>query len=384
MRRCPRIFVVVEFFVPGFKAGGPLRSIANLIAALGRQFEFYVYTRDRDEDDHQPFSQVRRDCWQDFGAAKVFYASPRHVALVSIARAIKAVGPDAIYLNSAFAPMSRRVLGLRRLGVIRNPIVIAPRNELSPGALSLKWVKKRLFLLLAKRSRLYEGLLWQCSNEEEASQVRTVFPRAAVVIACDVAAPLPELGVVVEPKAVGSARLVYLSRISPKKNLLTALRALRGISGTVTFDIYGPIQDEEYWRRCVDVISSMPSNIAITYKGAIPPERVREQLRTYQFFILPTLGENFGHAIQEALSVGLPVLVGPETPWSVVAAAQAGWIVESDVAAWRAAIAEAVATNAESFRVMSVNARHVAEKHASETEAIRANEEMLNRVATVS
>src|SRR5207248_8809746 len=134
----PRIFIVDEFFVPGFKAGGPLRSIRNLTEALGDEFEFYVYARDRDEGDHHPFTTVLCDAWQDIGKAKVFYASPSRLSSASIARAIATIGPNVVYLNSAFAPMSLRVLTLRKLGIIKTPVIVAPRNELSPGALSIK------------------------------------------------------------------------------------------------------------------------------------------------------------------------------------------------------------------------------------------------------
>jgi glycosyltransferase involved in cell wall biosynthesis len=375
----PRIFVVLEYFVPAFKAGGPLRSIWNLVVALGDQFEFYVFTRDRDEGDEEPFPNVRCDCWQDVGKAKVFYASPSQLSTRSVARAIATVAPDAVYLNSAFAPMSLRVLTLRKLGIITEPSIVAPRNELSPGALSLKRTKKRCFLEVARATRLYERVIWQCSTDEEAAQVRAVFPEAQTTIACDVATPVSAARYgPATPKEPGSARLVYLSRISPKKNLLTALQAVQTSSGTVTFDIYGPVQDDRYWSDCLAVIASMPPNIVVNYRGPLSPETVPERLASYQFFVLPTLGENFGHAIHEALSAGLPVLIGCETPWTAVTTMNAGWIVEPDVTAWRAAIDEAIMTNADDFRTMVGNARTVAEMCGGFTEAIRANARLLN------
>ena len=379
----PRIFVALEYFVPGFKAGGPLRSIWNLVLALGDQFEFYVYTRDRDDGDDQAFASVTRDRWQDVGKARVFYASPARLSIASLARAIAGVAPDAIYLNSAFAPMTLRILMLRRLGIVRQPMIVAPRNELSPGALSLKGAKKRAFLSIGRATGLYDRLIWQCSNDAEAAQVRDVFTDARTVIACDVATAIPgEIASTEQAKEAGRARLVYLSRISPKKNLLTALQAVLTCTGAVTFDIYGPIQDEQYWNECLRLIQRMPSNVAVSYCGPLPPDQIPEKLASYHYFVLPTLGENFGHAIHEALSLGLPVLIGSETPWTAVTAMKAGWIVESDVDAWRKAIESAVQMDAVDFRAMAQNARHVALTGGGLAEAVQANVRLLTSAVT--
>jgi glycosyltransferase involved in cell wall biosynthesis len=370
------VFVALEYFVPGYKAGGPLRSIWNLVLALGDQFDFYVYTRDRDDGDDRPFVGVRRDAWQQVGKARVFYASPSRLSSLSLARAIADVRPHAIYLNSAFAPMTLRVLILRKLGIVQQPIVVAPRNELSPGALSLKAGKKHAFLSIGRRIALYRGLIWQCSNDAEATQVRDVFPAARTVIACDIAATIPEI-VVSKEKERGHARLVYLSRISPKKNLLTALHAVRTCTGTVTFDIYGPVQDEEYWNECLELMSAMPPHVTVKYCGPLEPQRIPDTLASYHYFVLPTLSENFGHAIHEALSLGLPVLIGSDTPWTGVGGMKAGWIVRSDVHAWAEAIEAAIQTDADEFRSMVKNARQVALTCGGVSHAVEANLRLL-------
>jgi glycosyltransferase involved in cell wall biosynthesis len=370
--------------VPAFKAGGPLRSIWNLVEALGDEFEFYVYTRDRDEGDIRPFANVQCDKWVDVGKAKVFYASPSKLSALSLGQAIGAVSPAVVYLNSAFAPMSLRVLMLRKLGIVCLPTIVAPRNELSPGALSVKSAKKRWFLRVARGTRLYNEVVWQCSNDEESEQVRRLFTGAATATACDVATPIVGIEPTQRPtKEQGVAKFVYLSRVSPKKNLLTALRALKICDGAVTFDIYGPIQDAEYWKECLAVIERMPSNVDVAYRGALPAERVRECLDKYHFFVLPTLGENFGHAIHEALSVDLPVVIGNGTPWAAVASTKAGWILDPDVAAWQRAMREAIMMASDDYRAMAARAGSVARECGGYAEAIRANARMLNAAAGV-
>jgi glycosyltransferase involved in cell wall biosynthesis len=38
-------------------------------------------------------------------------------------------------------------------------------------------------------------------------------------------------------------------------------------------------------------------------------------MKNYDLFFLPTLGENYGHVIFEALASGVPVLISDRTPW---------------------------------------------------------------------
>jgi glycosyltransferase involved in cell wall biosynthesis len=50
-----------------------------------------------------------------------------------------------------------------------------------------------------------------------------------------------------------------------------------------------------------------------------------EALQKAHFLVLPTHGENFGHAIFEALAMGRPVIISDETPWKNLYDRQLGW-----------------------------------------------------------
>jgi glycosyltransferase involved in cell wall biosynthesis len=45
----------------------------------------------------------------------------------------------------------------------------------------------------------------------------------------------------------------------------------------------------------------------------------------FDYFVLPTKGENFGHAIFEAMAVGCPVLISDQTPWTNLEQKNAGF-----------------------------------------------------------
>ena len=113
-----------------------------------------------------------------------------------------------------------------------------------------------------------------------------------------------------------TTKLVFLSRICPKKNLLFAIRALEDVRSSVEFYVYGPIEDRSYWDECVQTASSLPSSIKFIYMGPLSPNDVVSTLTNYDLFVFPTLGENYGHVIVEALSASLPILISNNTPWS--------------------------------------------------------------------
>jgi glycosyltransferase involved in cell wall biosynthesis len=114
------------------------------------------------------------------------------------------------------------------------------------------------------------------------------------------------------------------------KNLAGALRLLGALRGRVTFDIYGPLEDPAYWQECQDLISPLPPNINVKYCGTVPYPNVRNVLSGYDLFLLPTLGENFGHAISDALVAGCPVLISDQTPWRDLERLNVGWDLPLD------------------------------------------------------
>src|SRR5262245_30291030 len=284
-----RVLVFVEYYLPGFKGGGPLRSINGLVSGLGDEFDFRIVTRSHDDGEKRSFGGVRIDGWNRVGNAQVFYASRRNLTTTGFANRIRETSPDAIYLNGCFGPMAVRLLSARRLGMVpRLPILVAPRGEFSSGALRLKRFKKLLFLLFAKRMRLFDGILWQASSPLEAADIlNTVGSSARLKVAGDLFTQLSPRNESRPAKRSGSARFVFLSRIDRKKNLDFALRLLASLDGDVSFDIYGPITDATYWKECEEGIRRMPVSVRVAYHGAVPHHAVASVLASAHFFVLP-------------------------------------------------------------------------------------------------
>lgn len=360
----PRILTLVGHYPPAYKAGGPLRSVSNLVECLGDDLEFWVVTRDRDLGDAVPLPGIRAGVWTRSGRAMVYYAAAWGLSPAALQRLAREVMPNIVYLNSFFSTESITYLALRRLGLAPAvPVILALCGELSPGALALKWMKKRIFLVAARAVKLHEGIIFQASAELEKNEISAamlgnpsirVAPNlsqpvklagdANIRVAPDMPRPAVDRKVRDSTKRPGSARFVFLSRVSPKKNLRFALDLLRNAAGDVELDVFGPLESHAYWEGCQGIIRCLPPNVRVSYKGAVEHSRVAETLAGYDFLLFPTLSENFGHVIYEALGVGCPPVISDRTPWRGLVEKGVGWDIPlEEPTAWRQAIAECVA-----------------------------------------
>jgi glycosyltransferase involved in cell wall biosynthesis len=370
----PRILALADWYLPGSKAGGPVSSIANLIELVGDEFHFHVITRDRDLTDKVAYPDVPIDQWTPVGKASVLYTAD--LSFSNLRRRILDLRPNLIYLNSFFSPATRKVLLLRRFGLLPTAaIVLAPRGEFSPGALNLKRVRKWLYQRAAKRTGLYKDLTWQASSGLEKEHITAAgiaerLPnRGRLVVTPNVPSPhslQAPLALQRPEKRPGAVRLIFLSRISRKKNLHFALKSLAGVRGHVDLEIVGPVEDAGYWAACRQQIQALPKNILVTFTGPVRHEHVGRLFCRYHFLILPTLGENFGYVILEALAAGCPVLISDQTPWRNLRAAGVGWDLPlGKPALWLGALQECVAMDSSMHRNSSLQAYRLAERWIS-------------------
>jgi len=325
----------VGYYLPGYKSGGPIRTIANLVDRLGDEFQFKIVTADRDSGDEKPYRNIKVADWNSVGKAMVFYIPLKKRSLRCFRRLLCSTEYDILYLNSFFSPhFTIKLLLLRRLRLIPDrPLVIAPRGEFSPGALGLKSLKKRVYITAAKAFGLYKGAVWQASSEHEEADIRRWFGNDARVVIAPNLPPVISAAdgpVAVKEKTRGYLKIIFLSRISRKKNLDGALEMLKGLNGDVQFNIYGPMEDKVYWAECQKIISSLPENIEVQYCGSVEHNKVSTVMSEHDIFLFPTLGENFGHVILEALCAGCPILISDQTPWRDLEEKGVGWDLPLD------------------------------------------------------
>ena len=323
------VLICCDHYLPGYKAGGPITTLSNLVTAIRDRCRVFVLTSDRDYLDSQPYQGVDINGWTDFGDYMVRYLDRRSISIRGLVDIVSKVNPDSIYLNSLFSyDFSIRLLLARRLGMIKvMRWVLCPRGELNAAALRKDALKKHLFLSAGKLIGLHEQLTWQATNEHEFSRIRKVIGSNSKVFEVTNLSrfvdedKIPRLMV----KQAGYLHMVYVGRINPHKNLSLLLDAMVNLLGNIELKIYGPVDDKVYWAKCCHKITSLPNNVRVVYAGVHGRDTVIEAMRWSHLLVLPSRGENYGQVIYEALSVGTPVIVSDKTPWKGLAEKGVGW-----------------------------------------------------------
>lgn len=319
------------YYIPSIKGGGPIQSIKNLVDNLSDRIDFYIVANDRDLGDDKPFDNVEIDKWVHVGNSNVFYTDRTKLTWKKTKDIINSIDCSILYLNSFFDyKFSTVPIILRRLNKIQAKFVLAPRGQFSPGALGLKSGKKNLFICITKVLGLYNSITFHATAESEKRDIERIFgDELELIVANNLTANYEELTFDKELKKVeGELKIIFVSRVHPKKNLKKAIEFLKSIKGNVEFNIFGPIEDKVYWSECESTIHDFPLNIKVNYKGIIGHDEIINIFKRHHVFLFPTLGENFGHVISEALIGGCPVIISDQTPWRDLNQAGVGWDIE--------------------------------------------------------
>jgi glycosyltransferase involved in cell wall biosynthesis len=354
----PVILVLISSYLPGERAGGPVRTTSNMVEWLGDDFDFRILTSDRDLGDTIAYPEITYQSWQKVGKAHVRYLAPSDQSLWDLRQLLQLIPYDILYINGVFPALSLKVLLLHRLGLLpRRPVIVAPRGQWRPEALGLKPLKKRLFMTAARLIGLYHRLTWHASNEGEQQDIEREVG-SAQARGIQVISNLPLLvsansSTGNRSKAPGVGKLIFLSRMVDKKNFEYFLHQIMSLHGSIQLDVYGSLEDPVYWQKCKNLIMQLPDNIQVTYCGVVPFDRVLHVLSQYHLFVLPTLSENFGQVIIESLVAGCPVLISDRTPWQDLDAAGAGWVIPlENPVGWQAAIQQMVDMDQVTFAAM--------------------------------
>lgn len=362
-----RILILTGRYLPGFKDGGPVRSIVNLVDCFGDKFDIRIMCIDRDHGDTDSYPDILIYDWNDVRGAKVFYVPPQGFSLSLIKRLSDEA--DVVYCCGPYNDYAIKAMLLNRMGLIRCPFVVASMGSFSPEAYAIKGGKKRLFVAVMKLFGFFKKLTWSVTSEREEEELRTVIGKKAKTI---IAEDLPRKGIITHThvKEEKSLKVIFLSRISRKKNLLKAINALKTVSKElqVTFDIYGNMEDPEYYSECEAQLANLPGNVKWEYKGLADSEAVPGIWAEYDAFLFPTMGENYGHVIAEAMSGGCVPVISDQTPWMDLAENRCGYVIPlEDTEGFTKAVEELAFLKPDKMAEMAGNAQEYIRRHNEES-----------------
>lgn len=307
-----KVLIINPYYFPGYKSGGPQQTVMNIVEAYGNQFDFYILTLNHDLGETKKYDSIH-DGWNNVGNAHVKYLEEKDFNYKNIAKYSNHM--NIIYACGLFEKTTIQAMIANKKQLFNCPFFIAPMGVFSKGAFKQKKLKKMSFIYLCRILHLFKNITWSLTSELEVNDFKKVMGNKKYVIATDIPKKPIEKIVVKKKKNKGEIRIIFLSRICITKNLKQAIDIIYNLKGNIIFDIYGTIEDQNYWDSCKKKLEDFPSNIHWQYKGEINNNKVIDTFENYDLFLFPTYGENFGHVIYESFLGGCIPIISNTTPW---------------------------------------------------------------------
>jgi glycosyltransferase involved in cell wall biosynthesis len=354
-----RILVAAEWFPPAFRAGGPVRSVANLVEVLGETHEVFVVAGAYDLGLNTPL-EVPHNTWIEHPWGQVQYLTrDRWQSGLWHHLLVETLQPDVLYVNSLYARFFALMPVRTALKCPDMQVVLAPRGMLGAGSLAIKPVKKRIFLQVSRWLGWFDEVVWHATSEAERADIRAQFPEARVKVAPNLpTAPRA----IAEPRRSDRWTLVAVGRMHRIKNLAFGVKALAKalrnapLPRPIELLLIGPAEDADCLAEVLAAGAGVPG-LTIRHEGALPPDAVSKALSTAHFLLMPSRHENFGHAIVEAWAHGCPVLLSDRTPWKGLEAAGAGWDWPLEERVWEEGLAQVLALEEAAWNRLSEASR---------------------------
>lgn len=236
-------------------------------------------------------------------------------------------------------------------------LVVSPRGSLSAEALGRSRLTKRVVWWLAQRRVFEDAACIHATSVAEAEDVRRAGlkrPIAVIPNGVEFAAN----GLSRDPDDRGKTRVVYLGRLDPIKGLETLLRAWSSVQEKApTAELVIAGDGEPSYRGSLVELGRALGLRRVSYLGEVGGGAKETLLKEASLLALPSLSENFGMVVAEALAAGVPAVVSRGAPWEGLRERGCGWWVDHGVSAWAAALETAVGLPAQDLAAMGMRGR---------------------------
>lgn len=330
-----RLLHVVPTYLPARRYGGPIYAVHGLCRALAaRGHDVDVFTTNVDGDRE---SDVPLGVGVDLDGVHVRYFASNFRRLY-VSPAMRAAldasiaSYDAVHLHSVFLwPTYAAARAAAKQGV---PYIVSPRGMLVPELVARKSsVAKKLWIRAVERRTFANAASVHFTAQVELDDARRI------------GIPLPDPIVVPNgielPRADSIPRLpdtlLFLGRINWKKGLEFLLDAIKNVAGVKV--VIAGNDEEELTPKLRAQAERNGVADRVDFRGPVSGAAKEELLRTSTALVLPSLSENFGNVVLEAMAVEMPVIVTPEVGLAAdVESAGAGIVTSNAPDALAAAI----------------------------------------------
>lgn len=264
--------------------------------------------------------------------------------------------PEAavVHNHGLWIPTNRAAaLAARAAG---QPLVVSPKGMLSEWSLGESRLKKLVAWHLYQRRTLQTAAALQVTAGAEADDVRRLGLRQPVaVIPHGVDGPPP--GALCERSESRKRTALFLSRIHPKKGLPDLVAAWASVRPAGWRLVVAGPDDGGHRAEVERQVRAAGLDDVVSFPGPVNDEEKWALYGAADLFVLPTLSENFGIVVAEALAAGVPVLTTHEAPWRALVDHRCGWWVETGAESVAAALREATSAPPDALRAMGERGR---------------------------
>jgi glycosyltransferase involved in cell wall biosynthesis len=343
-----RVLLVVSSLAPSY--GGPAVSVPRLAGELAA-------------------SGVQLSLWAPDGSAPRLAATAEAAGYAVLAGPLAAAAGqplDLIHDNGLWWRHNHELAALAQRR--RIPRLVSCRGMLLPWCLRHRGWRKCVAWHLYQRRDLRRAAALHVTCAAEAAAAAALLPEARCSLipngvdlpAAAVAGPLLPAPAARAGSDAGGV-VLFLGRLCPVKGIDLLLQAWSHLQPSGwSLRIAGP--DEGGWRRRLETLTlALGLRQSVRFLGPLDAGARQQQLLAADLLVLPSHSESFAMVVAEALAHGLPVLTTTATPWGQLAAIEAGWLCEPELASLTHGLGRALATPRATRRAMGARGRsHVA------------------------
>lgn len=238
----------------------------------------------------------------------------------------------------------------------RRPCVISPRGTFSNKARSFSSFKKKIMWTALRKSHVLKADCLHATAPHECRDIRSLgFGGPVAVIPNSVHVPQrwPSSDAPTERHT-----LAFLARIHPIKGISTLLNSWQQLASEFPeWDLkIAGVDDGGHLAELKQLANNLKLT-RVTFVGPVFDNEKSNFLNDADLYCLPTLSENFGITIAEALAYGLPVVTTTGAPWQGLTEHRCGWWVSPELSPIREALAQAMSKPKTELRAMGERGR---------------------------
>lgn len=341
-----KLLCVVPAYWPAFSLGGPIFSVHAMNRQLVKKgIDVTVYTTCAGQDEKCVVNQQ-----VDIDAVKVTYFTFFKVLEFlgesgfqfspALSRALDQTVKnfDMVYIVAVWNyPVLAAAYYCRKYA---KPYILSPRGLLYPYTAGKKSWKKQPYWLLAVRRAVNQAALIHYTTEDEALKTHPALrlTNKWAVVACGVepdnlAGGIKEDFIGQYPGLRNKKIILFLGRINWKKGLDILLKAFSILAkkrDDVRLCIAGK-SDTTYQQKVYNIIRDTGIADKVIFTGMLDVSAKSDAYAAADIFVLPSYSENFGVAVAEAMSCGVPVIISDQVGIQKdVAASGAGMVIRTD------------------------------------------------------